>query len=188
MTGSDTRRATRRSASFFAGTWMCRRKMRRAVADPRTARACVPGMLDQPFGCWRSASFGYFFFAQAKRSSSTAEWLVKVTRAPQVHESCSALAFQDLKTRAKASACCAAGFLLVAAKGTKPLPPDACRCGKAASVPCASRGTGRRGTRCAQTPAPYSPAPLRCSACFHGLGTSTAESRKLRGTAAAHRG
>src|SRR5690606_28063509 len=32
-------------------------------------------------------SFGYLFFAQAKKGPSTAEWLVKVTRAPKVHES-----------------------------------------------------------------------------------------------------
>ena len=29
-----------------------------------------PAVLDQPFGCWKDSSFGYFFFAQAKKSDS----------------------------------------------------------------------------------------------------------------------
>src|SRR5690606_5288553 len=67
MTGADTRRATRRSASLFAGTWMCRRKKRLAVADPRIARACV------------RVCFLLVTFSLHKQR--------KVTRAPKVHES-----------------------------------------------------------------------------------------------------
>ena len=66
-----------------------------------------PAVFDQPFGCWKSASFGYLFFARAKKSLSTAEWLVTVTRSRVAGVEAFDLAFsavvvsRELKAKAK---------------------------------------------------------------------------------------
>ena len=43
-----------------------------------------PAVLDQPFGCWKSASFGYLFFARAKKSNSLPEGERKLLLLPSL--------------------------------------------------------------------------------------------------------
>ena len=114
-------------------------------------------------------SFGYLFFARAKKSSSLPERGAKAfALEPLILAACFIMGRPSKSLKAELSLLLRRSeppfFARAKKRGPKKARPDASRCGCAASVPCAPRGTGgRRTTRFTQTRAPLRPLS-RCGA------------------------